>query len=775
MVETQNKTKTTVPSIIYGTMLPIGQDTALTKVALKVALNAGFTAFDSALSKGYAEEAVGDALVNYYIEGSNDIERDKIWIQTKFTPGRRKVHIGSVHDQVLQSFNESLLKLHVDKLNAYILHQPFGGRSSSFIAEDWEAWQALEEIHQAGKTKYIGISNINLRGLKELIAHSSVKPMVVQNSYRLRSKEETEILKFCIENGIIYQGFQALVSPQHKKISVIAKKHKVTGAQVILRFFQEIGMTPLVGASKEKHIKANISLEFILDSKEIEEVITTMPKESQKLMLSIYAGLQNGEFVKPDVLIDVVHAIKVCKMEEFGTVFGEFKSYISKIDPMSLADIISQKEKGIIRYLKQHGANLSKLTSGGCRKIIASKGEEFLTILHNKLNIPAETLLMGILLLEGSQSFDNFFLKADLTKLSEYEISQIVKFHPGTIDSFMRVKDNIAIPAEKLLMSILPLKNLKYFYNIIQKADLSQLSPEYEISEIIKSHPETIELMQARVPTNVILKTIVYLDDPQYFTKILSKIDLSKLTKYDLEETFTRVVIPKGFYDKGALLSGDVICDMVKKHHESGEYLMMSGVQQNILLAAVSVLDNPQYFNKLMSTTDLRTLDGSNLAHIINNKGSDVVGMLKDGGADFSLLDSYYVDRVVKKNPEVICELMKAGVEHGVLLSSMSALEDPKYFNDLMYEIDLDALSWYNWSDIVCNKIQQQTDQKFCDNADKIAGEIHRLPITEKKREAFDNFQHCIADEECLQCITDSEIKDHLQCYGQCYSTKEEL
>ena len=46
---------------------------------------------------------------------------------------------------------------------------------------DWEVWAAIEGIYKTGRTKMIGISNVNAGQLTQLCDKAAIKPMVVQN------------------------------------------------------------------------------------------------------------------------------------------------------------------------------------------------------------------------------------------------------------------------------------------------------------------------------------------------------------------------------------------------------------------------------------------------------------------------------------------------------------------------------------------------------------------------------------------------------------------
>ncbi|NGZ60066.1 MAG: aldo/keto reductase, partial [Nitrospira sp. LK265] len=147
-----------IPSFMYGTAW---KKEATTGLVLQ-AVEAGFTAIDTANQLVHYDEArVGEALLQVAKQG---ITRDKLFLQTKFTPLNGQDHRlpydarASITMQVQQSFASSLVHLHTDYLNSYVLHGPYSRRGLG--AEDWEAWSAIESLYEAGKTRMIGVSNV---------------------------------------------------------------------------------------------------------------------------------------------------------------------------------------------------------------------------------------------------------------------------------------------------------------------------------------------------------------------------------------------------------------------------------------------------------------------------------------------------------------------------------------------------------------------------------------------------------------------------------------
>ncbi len=262
-----------IPNFIYGTAWKKEATANLVELALK----SGFRAIDTAnQAKHYSESLVGDALIN---AAKNGISREQIWLQSKFTsidgqdtrlPYNPKADLTT---QVKQSFASTLEHLHTNYLDSYLLHGPCN--YPLIGSEDFEIWQALEELHQTGVAKMIGISNVNIKQLEMLVAGSSIKPMFVQNRCYANKGWDKEVRNFCQEHRIHYQGFSLLTANpqivQNPEITEIAKKYQVNSEQIIFRFSQQIGIIPLTGTSNEYNMKADLNIfNFDLLSEEIE-------------------------------------------------------------------------------------------------------------------------------------------------------------------------------------------------------------------------------------------------------------------------------------------------------------------------------------------------------------------------------------------------------------------------------------------------------------------------------------------------------------------------
>jgi diketogulonate reductase-like aldo/keto reductase len=266
-----------IPSFMYGT----AWKKEATKSLVLQAVEAGFTAIDTANQLVHYDEArVGEALVQLAKQG---ITRDKLFLQTKFTPINGQDHrlpydpTASITKQVQQSFESSLQHLHTDHLDSYVLHGPYSRRGLG--AEDWEVWAAIESLYDAGKTKMIGVSNVTADQLALLCAKAKHKPMVVQNRCYAAFGWDKEVREICRANQIIYQGFSLLTANREifvePTMRTMAAKYQTGLAQIVFRFSQQIGMLPLTGTTNPQHMREDLECDrFTLSPDELAVIET---------------------------------------------------------------------------------------------------------------------------------------------------------------------------------------------------------------------------------------------------------------------------------------------------------------------------------------------------------------------------------------------------------------------------------------------------------------------------------------------------------------------
>jgi diketogulonate reductase-like aldo/keto reductase len=266
-----------IPSFMYGTAW---KKQATTRLVLE-AVAAGFTAIDTANQLIHYEEAlVGEALQTLAQQG---ISRDRLFLQTKFTPANGQDHRtpydprADLSTQVRQSFDSSLAHLHTDYLDSYVLHGPYQRRGLG--AADWEVWTAIEGLYESGKVKMIGVSNVSAEQLALLCERAKHKPMVVQNRCYAALGWDKDVREICRAQRIIYQGFSLLTANREvfidPDIRAMAARYAVGMAQIIFRFAMQIGMLPLTGTTNLQHMKEDLQVDrFMLTSEELQRIET---------------------------------------------------------------------------------------------------------------------------------------------------------------------------------------------------------------------------------------------------------------------------------------------------------------------------------------------------------------------------------------------------------------------------------------------------------------------------------------------------------------------
>jgi diketogulonate reductase-like aldo/keto reductase len=265
-----------VPRFLYGTAWKEEQTQRLTELALEQ----GFRGIDTANQRRhYHEAAVGQALCAAIERGL--VTRDDLFLQTKFTFQGGQDHRlpydprAPIATQVEQSFAKSLEHLGTDRIDSYVLHGPT--QRSGLAAADWEAWRAMEALHEAGRARLLGVSNVSLEQLQALCREARVRPRFVQNRCYAVTGWDRGVRAFCAANQIVYQGFSLLTANRevvaHPEVARIARCHGRSATQVIFRFTLDVGMVPLTGTTDPSHMRADLDVfDFRLGPEEVERI-----------------------------------------------------------------------------------------------------------------------------------------------------------------------------------------------------------------------------------------------------------------------------------------------------------------------------------------------------------------------------------------------------------------------------------------------------------------------------------------------------------------------
>jgi diketogulonate reductase-like aldo/keto reductase len=273
-----------MPAAGFGTLIP---DPLVTTQATKTALEVGFRHFDCA-ERYRNEAAVGEAMQGVFRAGT--VRREEVFVTTKLWNTNHRP------ERVKPALDASRQRLRVDTIDCYIIHTPFAFKpgdeqdprdEQGRVIYDsgvtlLETWQALERLVDEGHCRSIGLSDITLEKLREIVSAARIKPSVVQVESH-PYLPEWELLDFCREHGIVLQAFAAVghaMEPnllEDPVITAIAQRVHKTPAQVALAWAVQRGTAFLTTSTKPHRIRENFEISALPEDamREIRERITT--------------------------------------------------------------------------------------------------------------------------------------------------------------------------------------------------------------------------------------------------------------------------------------------------------------------------------------------------------------------------------------------------------------------------------------------------------------------------------------------------------------------
>jgi len=245
-----------------------------------MALKAGYRLIDTA--QVYEnEKGVGAAIQK------SGLGRGDVFIETKVW---RSSH---GYERTMKACNQSLKKLGVEYIDLYVIHWPgcktgWPLKRGTMCPVDWTpkmrdtgTWRAMEDLYDQGKVKAIGVTNYSVRHLKLLLKSCRIKPMVNQVEFHPRLVQ-SELLDFCKKNGIALQAYASLGSGDaaqaesffaFEPVKAAAKAHKVTPAQVLLRWALQKGCHVVPKSVRAERVKENAGVfKFKLSASEMKAI-----------------------------------------------------------------------------------------------------------------------------------------------------------------------------------------------------------------------------------------------------------------------------------------------------------------------------------------------------------------------------------------------------------------------------------------------------------------------------------------------------------------------
>lgn len=251
-----------MPSLGFGVYQIPAEDT---ERAVIDAIHAGYRLIDTAASYGN-EEAVGRGIA------ASGILREELFITTKLWIQKRGEH------GTFEAFEASMIKLGLDYLDLYLIHQPFGDYHGE--------WRAMEQLHHDSRIRAIGVSNFAPDRLVDLIQFSDTVPAVNQmetNPFH----QQSDYRELLTSEGVVLQAWAPFAEGRNglftnPVLTEIGEQYDRSPAQVVLRWLLQRGVASLAKSVKPERMRQNIDLlSFDLTAEDMERIATLDAGQSQ--------------------------------------------------------------------------------------------------------------------------------------------------------------------------------------------------------------------------------------------------------------------------------------------------------------------------------------------------------------------------------------------------------------------------------------------------------------------------------------------------------------
>ena len=210
--------------------------------AVKWAIEAGYKHIDTAMI--YENEvSVGKAIKD------SGIARDEIFVTTKLWNEDMR------QDNQLNAIDDSLKRLGLDYVDLYLIHWPVPGK---YV----ESWKKMEEIYKSGKVKAVGVSNFNIRHIKDIMAVSDLVPAINQSECS-PELTQVELVDYCKKLGIVFEPWSPLGKGELltlPEITAMGQKYGKTPAQIALRWALQMEFVSIPKSSQKSRIIENANI-----------------------------------------------------------------------------------------------------------------------------------------------------------------------------------------------------------------------------------------------------------------------------------------------------------------------------------------------------------------------------------------------------------------------------------------------------------------------------------------------------------------------------------
>jgi len=217
---------------------------------VRAALDAGYTHIDTA--EGYRNEReIGEAIAEY--------DRDVVFLTSKVLAKNLN------YESLIDACEGSLERLGTDYLDLYLIHWPNPAISLR------ESLHAMEELHDRGLVRNVGVSNFSGYQLS-CAQHISDVPIAVNQIEFHPWFQRSELVEYCHNTDTVVEASAPLARTEifdDEVVRELAETYDRSPAQIVIKRAIERDMVALPRSRTPDHIRQNADLDWQIEEDDL--------------------------------------------------------------------------------------------------------------------------------------------------------------------------------------------------------------------------------------------------------------------------------------------------------------------------------------------------------------------------------------------------------------------------------------------------------------------------------------------------------------------------
>jgi 2,5-diketo-D-gluconate reductase A len=246
----------TIPQLGFGVFQIEPNETAN---AVGKAVEIGYRHIDTA-EMYRNEKGVGEGV------RASGLDRADVFVTSKLHNGSHRP------DEARKAFRNTLSALGFDYVDLFLIHWPL---PTLYDGDFVSTWRTLQEFHQEGRARSIGVSNFQIEHLERLASETDLVPVVNQIEVHPYFTNDA-VRTYGREHRIATEAWSPIAQGKvlgDSTITPIAEKLAKTPAQVVLRWHLQRGDIVFPKSTTPSRIKENFELfNFELDSSDMSKI-----------------------------------------------------------------------------------------------------------------------------------------------------------------------------------------------------------------------------------------------------------------------------------------------------------------------------------------------------------------------------------------------------------------------------------------------------------------------------------------------------------------------